>query len=51
MENLGYKEGSSKPRTSEAAVTINNVITKRRMSRARPSIVETEALPLSISPR
>jgi hypothetical protein len=62
MENLGYKEGSAKPKSSSitppivtttaaAAAVTNNVITKRRMSRARPSIVEAEALPLSISPR
>lgn len=42
MENLGYKEGSAKP--------IPN-INKRRMSRARGSVIENEALPLSISPR
>ena len=40
MENLGYKEGSAKPTG-----------TKRRMSRARGSVIENEALPLSISPR
>lgn len=41
MENLGYKEGSTKPKAAG----------KRRMSRARPSIVENESLPLSITPR
>lgn len=41
MENLGYKEGSTKPK----------VVSKRRMSRARASIVENEALPLSLTPR
>jgi hypothetical protein len=41
MENLGYKEGSTKPKVGG----------KRRMSRARPSIVENEALPLSLAPR
>jgi hypothetical protein len=55
MENLGYKEGSAKPKTSLTGALppagLTNVVTKRRMSRARPSIVEAEALPLSISPR
>lgn len=41
MENLGYKEGSTKPKPAP----------KRRMSRARASIVENEALPLSLTPR
>lgn len=41
MENLGYKEGTTKPK----------VAGKRRMSRARPSIVENESLPLSLTPR
>lgn len=41
MENLGYKEGSTKPKAGG----------KRRMSRARPSVVENEALPLSLAPR
>ncbi|CRK98534.1 CLUMA_CG011885, isoform B [Clunio marinus] len=41
MENLGYKEGSTKPK----------IPSKRRMSRVRASIVENEALPLSLSPR
>lgn len=42
MENLGYKEGSTKPKAPAG---------KRRMSRARASIVENEALPLSLTPR
>lgn len=42
MENLGYKEGSAKPKPSP----------KRRMSRSRAaSVVENEILPLSLSPR
>lgn len=41
MENLGYKEGSTKPKAAG----------KRRMSRARASIVENESLPLSLTPR
>jgi hypothetical protein len=45
MENLGYKEGTAKPKVPAG---------KRRRSsigRARASIVENEALPLSLSPR
>lgn len=41
MENLGYKEGSTKVKSAG----------KRRMSRPRGSIIETESLPLSMSPR
>lgn len=41
MENLGYKEGSTKPKAAG----------KRRMSRGRASVVEHEALPLSLAPR
>lgn len=41
MENLGYKEGSAK----------SVIPSKRRMSRARGSIVENETLPLSMTPR
>lgn len=43
MENLGYKEGSAKP-----PKVLNN---KRRMSRQRGSVVDNEALPLSMTPR
>lgn len=42
MDNLGYKEGSTKPKPAAG---------KRRMSRARASVVENEALPLSLTPR
>jgi hypothetical protein len=41
MENLGYKEGTAKAKP----------IGKRRGSRARGSVIENEALPLSITPR
>jgi hypothetical protein len=43
MENLGYKEGSAKPKPA--------ALTKRRMSRQRGSVIDNEVLPLSISPR
>lgn len=43
MENLGYKEGSCSKAPKAAG--------KRRMSRARASVVENEALPLSLTPR
>lgn len=51
MENLGYKEGSSKPKCLIASQTQPITLAKRRLSRARASVVETESLPLSIPQR
>lgn len=42
MENLGYKEGSTKPKPAAG---------KRRMSRGRINLTENEAIPLTKTTR